>query len=256
MRNSVFSTALLVMVLACGPAWAAAPATAPYNWTGFYAGLNTGMAINDSGYTLSPSGSFLTNPLYIPTNGLITDSGNLGNVAFTIGAQLGYNYQVGCFVYGLETDFNYDGTDNTSYVNRPLASPLSGNIVHTVQQKVDFFGTLRARFGYTPADRFLVYGTGGLAYGNVSSSSNVAFTSSGDNYSGSSSGLQAGWTLGAGSEYALTKCWSVKLEYLYIDLGSRSYTYAAQPRFGSSFTYTTDLDTTQHIVRVGLNYKF
>ncbi len=255
MNKSVFATALLALALACGPAWADGPAAA-YNWTGFYAGLNTGLAINNSGYTLRPTGEFLTNPPFIPYNGLRTDSGNLSDAAFTIGGQLGYNYQFGRFVFGLETDFNYDGTDNSSYVNRPLAPPLLQNIVHTVNQQVDYFGTLRARFGFTPADRFLVYGTGGLAYGNVSSGSNVLFTSAGDNYTGSSSGLQAGWTLGAGSEYALTKCWSVKLEYLYIDLGTRSYTYAAQPRFGNSFTYTTDLDTTQHIVRVGLNYKF
>jgi outer membrane immunogenic protein len=256
MRNSVFATALLVLTLGCGPAWAAGPAAAAYNWTGFYVGLNTGLAIDNSGYTLHPTGDFLTNPLYIPDNPLRTDSGNLSDVAFTIGGQLGYNYQAGRFVFGLETDFNYDGADDSSYVNRPLASPLLGNIAHTVTQQVDFFGTLRARFGFTPADRFLIYGTGGLAYGNVSSHSNVLFTNTGDNYIGSSSGMQAGWTLGAGGEYALTNNWSVKFEYLYIDLGSKSYTYPAQPSLGTSYTYTTDLDTTQHIVRVGLNYKF
>jgi outer membrane immunogenic protein len=114
---------------------------------------------------------------------------------------------------------------------------------------------LRGRFGFTPVDRFLIYGTGGLAYGNVSSSSNVLFTSGSDNYTGSSSGMQIGWTLGAGGEYAFTNNWSVKFEYLYIDLGSKSYTYAVQPPF-SGFSYTTDLDTTQHVFRVGFNYKF
>ena len=78
-------------------------------------------------------------------------------------------------------------------------------------------------FGYTAADRLLIYGTGGLAYGNVSSNSDVLFTSGGDTYVGSSSAMQAGWTLGAGAEYAFNKNLSVKLEYLYIDLGSKSY---------------------------------
>jgi outer membrane immunogenic protein len=256
MKNSVFATALMVLALACGSAWAAGPAAATYNWTGFYVGLNTGLAINDSGYTLRPTGDFLTDPVSSPTNGLRTDSGNLNNPAFTVGGQLGYNYQVGCFVYGLETDFNYNSTDESSYVNRALGFPLPGDIIHTVTQQVDYFGTLRARFGYTPADRFLIYGTGGLAYGHVSSSSNVLFTYAGDNYIGSSSGMQAGWTLGAGSEYAFSNNWSVKLEYLYIDLGSKSYTYVPQPSFGASYTYTTSLDTAQHVIRVGVNYKF
>jgi len=256
MKNSVPTTVLLVLAIACGPAWAAGPVAATtYNWTGFYVGLNTGLAINDSGYTLRPTGNFLTDLHYISDNPLRTDSGNLNGAAFTIGGQFGYNYQVGRYVFGLETDFDYNGTDNSSYVNRPLASPLVGNIVHAVNQQVDCFGTLRARFGFTPAGRFLIYGTGGLAYGNVSSSSNVLFTSASDNYIGSSSGLHAGWTLGAGGEYALTNKWSVKFEYLYIDLGSQSYTYAARPPF-TNFSYTTDLDTTQHVIRVGFNYKF
>ena len=252
--RGIVAALLLAPALAFSPAWAESPAAA-YNWTGFYVGLNTGPAINNSGSTLRPTGGFLTNPLYIPGNRLRTDSGAFGNAAVTFGGQLGYNYQVGSLVYGLETDFNYDSADDSSYVNRPLASPLVGNIVHSVSRQVDYFGTVRARFGFTPADRFLIYGTGGLAYGNVSSGSKVMFTSAGDNYIGSSSAMQAGWALGAGGEYAFTSHWSVKLEYLYIDLGSRSYTYAGRPPF-TGFSYATDLDTTQHVIRVGLNYKF
>jgi outer membrane immunogenic protein len=257
-KNCVFAAVSIVLALACGCAWAAGPTAPAYNWTGFFVGLNTGLAVDNSGVTVRPTGDFVTEKAYSPYNSSRTDSGNLSDVDFTIGGQLGYNYQVGILVFGLETDFNYNGTDDSSYVNRPLlpTSRFVGDFVHTVKQQVDYFGTLRARFGFTPADRFLIYGTGGLAYGDVSSRSNVLFTGTEDNYIGSSSGLQAGWTLGAGSEYALTGNWSVKIEYLYIDLGSTSYTYAAQPRFGNSYTYTTDLDTTQHIIRMGLNYKF
>ncbi len=252
MRNSVFAVVLLVLTLACGPAWAEGPAAA-YNWTGFNVGLNTGLSIDNSGYTLSPSGEYLTNPFFIPTNPLRTDSGNFDGGGFMFGGQLGYNYQVGCFVYGIETDFDVNGMNDANSVGRALAPPLVKRIIHNVTDDVGYLGTLRGRFGYTAADRLLIYGTGGLAYGNVSSNSNVLFTSGGDTCVGSSSGMQAGWTLGAGAEYALSKNLSVKLEYLYVDLGSKSYIDAGQPL--PAFSYTTDLDTSMHVIRVGLNYR-
>ncbi|MGO9689831.1 MAG: outer membrane protein, partial [Syntrophobacteraceae bacterium] len=118
MRNSVFAIVLLVLTLACGPAWAEGPAAAAYNWTGFYVGLNTGLSIDNSGYTLSPSGEFLTNPFFIPTNPLRTDSGNFNGAGFMFGGQLGYNYQVGCFVYGIETDFDVNGMNDANSVGR------------------------------------------------------------------------------------------------------------------------------------------
>ena len=88
MRNSVFATALLVLVLGCGAAWAADPATTTYNWTGFYAGLNTGVAKNLSGYTIDYPREFST-------------ASSFNNPAFTVGGEAGYNYQVGNVVYGL-----------------------------------------------------------------------------------------------------------------------------------------------------------
>ncbi len=90
-----------------------------------------------------------------------------------------------------------------------------------MNQQIDYFGTLRGRLGFTPADRLLLYVTGGLAYGYVSSSTNLF--AGGTSFSDSSSEMQVGWALGTGGEYALTNNWSVKLEYLYIDLGSMSY---------------------------------
>jgi outer membrane immunogenic protein len=257
MKNFVFATALLVLTLACGSAWAAGA----YDWTGFYVGLNTGLGINNSDYSVRPTGDFLIAPPD-PYNSLRTNSGKLSDVAFTVGGQLGYNYQVGYLVFGLEVDLNYDGADESSYVNRPLplTFPDVGNSIQTVKQQIDYFGTVRARFGFTPTDRLLIYGTGGLAYGEVSSTSNATSSNStvfpgNIDGSGSFSTAQTGWTLGAGCEYALTHNWSVKLEYLYIDLGSRSYTYSAQPPY-SNYSYTTDLDTTEHIIRVGVNYRF
>jgi len=222
MKHSVFVTALIVLALGCGAAWAADPAaTTAYNWTGFYVGLNTGVAKNNSRYSVSEEYGF-------------SFLGSFDNPAFTVGGQAGYNYQVGNFVYGLETDINYEGP-----------SP-----------QLDYFGTLRGRLGYTPADRLLLYVTGGLAYGYVSSSTNYYININGsDHFTRSSSGMQVGWAVGVGGEYALTNNWSVKLEYLYVDLGSMSYTYAGAFAVPAS-TFTTTINTAQNVIRVGLNYKF
>ena len=221
MKHSVFVTALIVLALGCGAAWAADPAaTTAYNWTGFYVGLYTGVAKNNSRYSVSEEHGFLF-------------SGSFDNPAFTVGGQAGYNYQVGNFVYGLETDINYEGP-----------SP-----------QLDYFGTLRGRLGYTPADRLLLYVTGGLAYGYVSSSTTVHFEDR-TSFSGSSSGMQVGWTVGFGGEYALTNNWSVKLEYLYVDLGSMSYNFHSGALGTPLPVVTTTVNTAQNVIRVGLNYKF
>jgi len=250
MRNSVFATALLVLVLGCGSAWAAGPAGGTYNWTGFYGGLNAGLGVNDSSFTATPTGLFSGyGPELIAA---ASDAGNFNNSGCTIGGQVGYNYQRGCYVYGLETDFNYNTSSTSSTGFNGLA--MIG-FPFTVSQQVDYFGTLRARLGFTPADRYLIYVTGGLAYGYVSSSSYIPV--SGVFFSGSSSGMQAGWAVGAGNEYALTNCWSIKLEYLYINLGSSSYTYGGPGSIlPPGYTYTTNIDTAQHVIRVGFNYKF
>jgi|LQYC01.1.fsa_nt_gi Opacity protein and related surface antigens len=250
MKKAGFVSIILALLLMCGSAHAGDGAGSTYNWTGFYAGINIGGAINDSTYKLSPSGLFSGSP----TNSLRTDSGSFDDTAFTGGAQLGYNYQVCHFVFGLETDFNYNGVDESDSVNRALSSPLNGRLLHTVKQTIDYFGTFRARAGFTPFDRLLVYGTGGLAYGHVCSSSNVLFTLGGDNYVGSKSDIRTGWTAGGGSEYAVTNNWTLRIEYLFVDLGKQSYSYTNQ--YYPGYDYKTDIENQQHVIRLGINYKF
>jgi len=254
MKSVGFASIVLALLLMCGSAYAGDGAGSTYNWTGFYAGINIGGAINDSHYKLSPTGDYLDDPFSAPDNPLRTDSGSFDDTAFTGGAQLGYNYQVCHFVFGLETDFNYNGTDESDSVDRALSSPLVGRFIHTVKQTIDYFGTFRARAGFTPFDRLLVYGTGGLAYGHVSSRSNVLFTAGGDNYVGSKSDIRAGWAAGGGSEYAVTNNWSLRVEYLFVDLGKQSYSYTNQ--LWPGYDYKTDIENQQHIIRMGINYKF
>lgn len=239
----VFILSLLVIGVFAGPA---AAVDLRHNWTGFYVGLNAGAAFNDSSYKIKPSGD---NALV----GLPSASGDFDDTTFTGGVEAGYNYQINNFVIGLETDFNYNGIDESEHGSRTISE--DSRFTYTVKQDVDYFGTLRARLGYTPTSTLLLYATGGLAYGHVSSSSKVLFTYDGEKYSDSESSVRSGWTIGGGLEYALSCKWSIKAEYLYVDLGSQSLKDGNQ-FCGESCSYKTDIKTREHVARFGINYKF
>ena len=244
-----------------------APVIAPvWSWTGFYIGANIGAIWTDSEYTLSPSGCFLTNVACgggVPNNPLRSDSAKLnGNdsVGVTGGGQIGYNWQMGSFLLGFETDINGSSLKSSDAVARPLAAPLVGNFLHTTSEKLDWFGTARARLGFLVAPQFLLYATGGLAYGHVHSDTAVAFTATTDAYLGSFNDTRVGWTVGGGGEWAFSPNWSAKLEYLHIDLGTASYTDVCVTAVCALFVpppaYNTDLRIRENIVRFGINYRF
>jgi len=240
----------------------AAPIMAPgFNWTGFYIGGNAGAAINDSRFNVDPSGCFLTGcgAGGVAGNALRSDAGKLSSTAFTGGGQIGYNWQFSPMaVFGLETDLNYNGTkpSRSATIGLPFAPGSTFN--YSLNETQDWFGTARARLGWLPADRVMIYATGGLAYGRVNSSTAIFFPTSGDSYAGSFTETRVGWTAGGGIEWAFAQNWTAKAEYLYIDLGRISYTDACLTACGAAPlpSYTTGLSTREHIARFGINYLF
>ena len=218
----VTATAASAADMAAARVYTKAPPPAPVaTWTGWYVGLNAGGAVNDSRDTVEPTGLFLVGATSV-FNPLRTDSASLTGVGFTGGGQAGYNWQVDRTVFGIEADINYNGVNDVNSVNRVLAAPLVGSIIHSETDKIGWFGTVRGRLGWAVVPNFLLYGTGGLAYGQVRSASSVLFTSAGDTYVGSMDSTRVGWTAGAGGEWMIAPNWSVKAEYLYVDLGSSS----------------------------------
>jgi outer membrane immunogenic protein len=192
-----------------------------FTWSGFYVGLN-------GGYGWSAGSS----RHYDPAFGY-AGSGNNGG--FVGGGQVGYNYQMGMFVLGAETDIQYAAVGNkgTIYGNTYYSGDSDG-----------YYGTIRARAGVA-FDRALIYGTGGFAYGDVG----------GNNYSDPILGYRrddsanAGWTLGGGMEYAITDNFTARLEGSYVNLDTKdSY------QFGDYISGSRD--TEFGVVRAGLNYKF
>jgi outer membrane immunogenic protein len=242
--------------IACAPAALAAdmPVKASYqapawSWTGFYAGLNAGYGWGSQSVKMTGDPAVIQPVLLSPAgvNSLAGDAkGFLG------GGQLGYNWQSGRLVYGLEADLDAAHISSSQDIGAflGLARTFHG------EQKLDWLGTFRGRLGYTPADRLLVYATGGLAVGHASATANLSTDLgcvAGVCVSSSSSKTLAGWTAGAGVEYALMGNWSVKAEYLYYDLGHVSSSgswnlFPIAQVFG-------EVAVRGSVARLGVNYK-
>jgi len=180
------------------------------------------------------------------TFGALEPTGGFG------GGQIGYNYQVSNWVFGIETDIQGASIRDSAAATLPyIVAPNTISVSST--QKIDWFGTLRGRLGIA-FDRVLVYGTAGLAYGQTSYSQTMSDTF-GFTAAGSDKNTRLGWAAGAGIEWAFAPNWSVKGEYQYIDLGRRTLTLPeAGPLAG--FAVSSSYKTELHTGRIGVNYRF
>jgi outer membrane immunogenic protein len=230
------SAALLTMVASASAAdlYAKAPAHVPpvSSWSGFYVGANAGYA---GGQTSLGLDAAALGGLGLGLGALSVDTKSNG---FLGGAQIGYNWQVGQVLLGFETDIQ--GTNINSNIG-------FGGIGFGTS--VDFLGTVRGRVGVMPWERTVVYATGGFAYGQTTSNLVLPLGTN----------TKLGWTVGAGLEYMIAQNWSLKTEYLYVDLGKNNLDLGALGALGGggvlggiSLTEQTRL----HVVRAGVNYHF
>jgi outer membrane immunogenic protein len=212
------------------PPLAPAPVYAPppINWTGFYLGANVGGTWAQGNFTDS---------LF----GLNLNSGS----DFITGEQIGFNYQIGAFVLGVDGTVDFSPNDSTGH---GVATPV-GTIQATSNNK--WIATLAARFG-VGLDRWLLYGkAGGNWVGNSFAVNNLTTSMS---IPGSNSNGNIGWLAGAGVEWALTRNWTLKLEYDYLGLNSSSFTVPATAPFLGGDNFTTNRNV--QMVQVGFNYLF
>ena len=186
--------------------------------------------------------------------------GSSTGTGFVGGGQIGYNIQNGMFVYGIETDIDYFGGGNNRTKSYADNNVYNGGTLYLTRRGGDgYLGTVRGRLGLAAFDRTLLYVTGGLAYGEYGSSyrlghfANAAANQGLDFTGGGSGDTRVGYALGAGVEYAFTQNISGKLEYIYSDLGSRTYNLT-NPNNGAVITAKSD--GSSQLARVGINYKF
>jgi outer membrane immunogenic protein len=297
MRKTIsIGIGLLALAIAMQPAAAAdmpvkaplyrAPVVVPFSWTGFYVGGNGGYSWGRANTSLTETSTTTTTatiatitggpiasatvvgaPVVFMANDRARMNGGLG------GFQAGYNWQVNGWVWGIEGDFQGTGERGGSTFCFTLGGPC-GVATGTADYRLRWFGTLRGRAGVA-WDRVLLYATGGLAVGQIradyTDSIAAGLTTPAAVATASTNVTRAGWVIGAGIESALSDNWSVKVEYLHVDLGSfggvangtTAGTFSATlGSFRTTLTQTTAFSSvysarfTDDIIRVGLNYRF
>jgi outer membrane immunogenic protein len=251
-----------------------------WNWTGFYIGGNVGYGWSDGDRTVTArpndqQSAFLLNtsvsnfsparpPVSFGTSGVIG------------GLQFGYNWQLNNWLVGVEADINAADINGRGAADLVSADPGIPFRL-TADEHVKWFGTARARAGFLVTPNLLFYGTAGIAYGQVDHSAALLFTRqvalpftiivigtgsvtcaplNAPCYNGSTTENSVGWTAGGGAEYKFAKNWSIKGEYLYVDLGYSNYLQRAINFTGSQSTIQMSSHTTFHTARVGINYQF
>jgi outer membrane immunogenic protein len=257
-----------VAISAVGASAADLPVKAPamvapvYSWTGFYLGVNAGGVFSES----DPSTTTVFSPIGYFAQSSTFAIGGVGDQQthrsdFTGGGQFGYNWQVNNAVVGLEADFNYFGVRGsvTGAAVYPCCAPTAFTINSSMSS--DWLATFRGRAGFLATPALLLYATGGLAVADLKANWLFTDTFATARESASISTTRVGWTLGAGGEYALMNGWSVKAEYLYVDLGRATTTSTNLTAFTPPIPFPTNvfshaIDLRSNIARVGLNYKF
>jgi outer membrane immunogenic protein len=197
-----------------------------YDWSGFYIGINAGYGSGYSNWSDGPVGT----------------SGSFPLTGFLVGGTLGANYQIGDYVFGIEADGDWTNlSGNSGLTCGAIAAVVPPP--DACQTQSDWLATLRGRLGYA-FDRVLLYGTAGAAFGSVQAGLNPPSTFD--------SGIEAGWTVGAGVEFAISPNWTAKVEYLFVNLPNGACTTVPNcaGAAGSIVSFN------ENIVRAGVNFKF
>jgi outer membrane immunogenic protein len=227
-----------------------APVAVPFSWTGFYVGANGGCVWEQNNNVGSPINDSDPGPNSFFTFNTERQGGCFG------GLQGGYNYQFsGRWVAGVEVDGQFGQL--TSRGDLLEIEGAASETLANYSQTMKYFGTARGRLGYAAElpvfGQTLLFVTGGFAWArnhmNV-----LALEAAGGTASFSDTKTLTGYTVGGGAEFAFSRNWSVKAEYLFMDFGSNTYNAFvsddATPL--SAVSATTKL----HTGRVGLNYRF
>jgi outer membrane immunogenic protein len=243
-------------------------------WCGFYVGANAGYVGADNGMSVASTPTPDAALFVVPgvTEGLSAlSTGNLPvgrRDGFIGGGQAGYNWVSGKFLAGVEADIQgLSGSRSTgTAINTAVVVLTPITSTHTGSMSTSYLGTIRGRIGLLATPSWLLFVTGGLAYGEVKASNTLSQTGT-NGYVGfgstSISETRAGWAIGGGGEWMIAPKWSVKAEYLHYDLGTVRFTNtltgtAASAFFAGQVVQTNSVSSSFRgdIVRAGVNYHF
>ncbi len=221
------------------------PGYVPYNWTGFYAGTNSGGVVG-TGQVSDPLGASIYGD-------------NVTSPSSLFGGQIGYNRQMNNWVWGVEADADWADADA-----RNTCLAYSGDYVSAdCRVRTNALGTIAGRLGYAagPEGRTLLFAKGGGAWTSqsVSVANSNQFYGTQADLTNTTNFTAWGWMVGGGVEHALTPRWSVKAEYNYLDFGDTSISYP-RSMLGVPAEYvnvaagTTKISEQEHLFKIGMNY--
>jgi outer membrane immunogenic protein len=245
MKNSLLGGVALLALLVSVSASYADPYYKPVRemaprWAGFYAGIETGVGFGTKQFDFND----LTAAAPFRWDSSLTSNG------FLAGGQLGYNWQDGWLVIGVEADAMWSSMNGHSICN-------TTTFFMNCQAKADALGTVTARFGGAVGNA-LIYGKAGMAWAHDRYTiSNVALPPLATAFSSSATSTHMGWTFGMGVEYLIGGHWSAKIEYDYMDFGTdRTDFPVTNPAIAASNYRNWDISQNVHVMKVGINYRF
>lgn len=214
-----------------GPVW---------NWTGFYVGAHLGNAWQQS----QTAGSYFDGGTHFPFVNDTSVSGFLG------GGQIGYNWQTGIAVFGVEADLS--GLPGSRTVSQSITTGGVTTVV-TSRNEIEWLGTIRGRAGLVIGGSALLYGTGGFAYGDVSNVHSEVMIGFSSAAAWQEQTTRSGYVLGGGLEYMFAPNWTARLEGLFVNLG----TTAVNPSGTcANACQVVTFDHQATILRAAVNFKF
>jgi len=212
------------------------PVAAPvpiYSWTGFYIGGHAG-----AGWSSNDDQSFAVPGVIAPVT-----LGTSSNTGFVGGGQIGYNWQVAPnWLLGIEGDASWADVNNSGTAVVPGATV-------SMNRDLNWLASVRGRVGYT-WDRFLVYATGGVAWGGYDQGATASF--GGVTATTALSDTKTGWVVGGGGEWAFAPNWTLGVEYLHYEFDGTSASVAT-PAGTANFAWN---DPSVDVVRARVNFKF
>jgi outer membrane immunogenic protein len=215
----------------------------PPIWTGFYVGANMGAGFGVHALTNGQSSSGGAD---VPDDGVMVGAGN--STGILGGGQVGYNYQMGQFVFGLEGEIDASGVGGHTMLHPRGASGDFDN-------STDWVAMTTGRIGAVFHGDTLFYLKAGLAWDENTYKLSVTSPFESGTYP-SLTDSRIGWVLGFGAEYEIAPQWTAKAEYDYIDFGTQTVSF---PRGTGSVdvvgAFTTDIDQKLHVVKVGVSHK-
>jgi outer membrane immunogenic protein len=217
-----------------------------FTWTGFHIGFNDGY-----GGGVLDANAGVASPIFGVVGATQTSNRASG---FAVGGQFGYDYQFSNnFVLGVETDAQWARIKASHQATSLASTGLAGFYHADIDNGLEWFGTTRARLGYS-FGRLLPYITGGVAYGQIEAGGTQIVL--GSVFYGSRRDTKVGWIAGGGLDYALTDQLSARFEYSYLELPGVSGPVVGLTPIGPMVGRFSTAPFGAHIIRTGFNWRF